>query len=188
MRKSVVWKSLLEFDYIYLLELDSQIRHYETCDFKIAYLFRGQEKYLQPHFVVQGEEYSTLIYLLPTQQKSDEYFQEISLVSKLCKANGYILEVVSESETHRQPRLDNAKLILKYATKTIDNPHSRLLCYRFFENKSQVSIGELTNYFKQNSAFPKDIFRLIFLGVLKLYINQPINADAFICRLNYCSF
>ncbi|HRH40120.1 MAG TPA: hypothetical protein PKY82_00650 [Pyrinomonadaceae bacterium] len=183
MQKSVPWKSLLEFDYLHLLELDSQVRQYENYDFKIAYLFRGQEVTLHPNFVVQRSEQTTLNYLLSEKSDNDEQFQKLKLVSKLCKANGYPLEIIPEKEIRRQPRLTNAKIILKYAAKSLENPHPRLLCYQVFKDKTCLSLNELTDYFKQNSASQRDLFQLIYFGILSIDINQPIDSDSAITLL-----
>jgi hypothetical protein len=87
---------LLGFNYLYLLELDSQVCKYENCDFKIAYLFQGQKVTLYPNFVIQGSEQTNCNYLLSEKSENDQKFQKLGFISKLCKASGYPLEIIPE--------------------------------------------------------------------------------------------
>jgi hypothetical protein len=178
MQKTVIWKSMLEFDYIHLLELDSQVQQYENCDFKLVYSFGEQEHTLHPNFVVQRDEKSYLSYLLAINQKTEDQKQQLRFLINLCKEKRYNLEVVQEEEIRRQPRLSNAKIIIKYATKSLEDPLPRLLCYRLFKDKRIISLDELEVFFKHNSASKRDIFRLIYHGILSIDINRPIDAES----------
>lgn len=180
MQRTVVWKSLLEFDYIHLLELDSEVKKYENCEFKLTYSYQRQEQTIHPHFIVQRNKESFLTYLLNSKRKTEDQTHQFKILSNLCRQKEYILEVIPEEEIRRQPRLSNAKIIIKYATKSLQEPAPRLLCYSFFKDKPFAKLKELELFFNQNSASKRDIFRLIYHGVLSIDINQSIRPDSLI--------
>lgn len=125
MQKTVVWKSLLEFDYIHLLELDSHVQQYENCNFKLSYYLGEQEHTLHPNFIIQRSGKSYLTYLQAANQNTEDRTQHFRFLAKHCNERDYNLEIVQEKEIRRQPRLSNAKIILKYATKSLEDPHPR---------------------------------------------------------------
>lgn len=180
MQKTVLWRSLLEFDYIYLLEIDSQVTQYERCAFKLNYSFLGENHVLKPSFVVWRNQRLNLAYFLRTSRKDKFSSQQVKFLAGVCRQNGYILQIISEEAVRSQPRLSNAKIIYKYATKSIEDPLPILLCYRLFENHKSLSLAEIVAFFRANSATKRDIFRLIYHGVLSVDISQAFDDEAII--------
>lgn len=175
MQKTVLWRSLLEFDYIYLLEIDSKVTGYERCVFKLSYSFLEKDYILKPNFVVNRNQQKYLVYFLRTDRKGEISNQQLKFLTKICRQNGYILQIISEEAIRLQPRLSNAKVIYKYATKSIEDPLLILLCYRLFENRKSLSLAEVDSFFRANSAAKREIFRLIYHGILSVDISQTFS-------------
>jgi hypothetical protein len=177
MQKTVLWRSLLEFDYIYLLEIDSEVTQYERCAFKLSYSFLEKDCILKPNFVVKRHQQQCLVYLVRNNRKDEISTQQLKFLTKICRQNGYLLQIISEDAVRLQPRLSNAKIIYKYATKSIEDPFLILLCYRLFENRKSLSLREVVSFFTTNAATKRDVFRLIYHGILSIDISQTFNED-----------
>lgn len=152
MQKTVLWRTLLEFDYIYLLEIDSQVIQYERCTFKLSYSFLRIDYILKPNFIVNRHQQKYLVYFLRTNRKDEISTQQLKFLTGICRQNGYILQIISEEAVRLQPRLSNAKIIYKYATKSIEDPLLILLCYRLFENHKSLFLKEVVSFFTSNAG------------------------------------
>jgi len=90
MQKTVLWRSLLEFDYIYLLEIDSQVVQYEGCIFKLSYSFLGIDYILKPNFVVDRDQQKYLVYFLRTNRKDEISTQQLKFGNNILDSVTYI--------------------------------------------------------------------------------------------------
>ena len=88
MQRTVLWRSLLEFDYIYLLEIDSQVTQYERCTFKLSYSFLGIDYILKPNFVVKRDPQKYLVYFLRTDRKNEISTQQLKFLTKFADKTG----------------------------------------------------------------------------------------------------
>ena len=151
---------------------------YERCTFKLSYSFLGLDYTLKPNFVVKRDQQQYLVHFLRTNRKDEISTQQLKFLTKICRQNGYILQIISEDAIRLQPRLSNAKIIYKYATKSIEDPLLILLCYRLFENRKSLSLGEVVSFFTTNAATRRDVFRLIYHGILSIDISKTFNEEA----------
>lgn len=180
MQLTVVWRSLLEFDYVHLLEIDSDVESYSNCNFKLEFIYSEQKHYLSPNFIVKRNEKSYLTYLLPNNQKNPNQLSKLKFISDLCREKNYILQAITEEEIRQQPRLRNAKIIRKYAAKNLNDPFTRLLCYRLFKDKKEMLLNDVISFFVHNESSKRDVFRLIYQGILSININKPFDENALV--------
>lgn len=90
------------------------------------------------------------------------------------------LQTIPEEVIRLQPQLSNIKIINKYATKSIEDPVPILLCHRLFENHKSLSLTKVVSFFRSNSATKRDVFRLIYHGILSVDISQKFNDETIV--------
>jgi hypothetical protein len=167
------WKTLLERDYLYLLEYDSSVLAYEKPNLDVHYTRAGEAHVLIPDLLVR-RRYSLQLVKLLSDRELTEGREPSAPAARLNRVEGYDLIVLTDAEVRRQPLLDNVKVLWRYARVRVDAAQCQLLCLDFFRGRDGVPLGELITFFTQRGLTEAEIFALIFRGILSVDMMKPL--------------
>jgi hypothetical protein len=180
----VWWESPLESDYIHLLEPDSAVTFYKEQPLRIRYTFRGKEHFYTPDFLVQIGSKIKIVEVKPEKKAFDEKYQELfRIAAQACCQKGYEFVVVTDTMIRAQPKLDNIKVLWRYARTPLHPTHYILHCKEIFSRKSEIALGELFEIFITKQVSKRVIYGLLYWGLLEIDLLKPINGDSKICLL-----
>jgi hypothetical protein len=130
-----------------------------------------------PDFLVKRQDKKQIIEVkLAGQVFKDDNQRRFTVISKLCRQRGYEFKVVTDESIRIQPRLNNIKLLWKYARTPI-YPQHQIYCLELFKDKREASLKEVTQYFRLKDIGMRVVYSMIYHGVLAIDLMRPINAD-----------
>jgi hypothetical protein len=121
MGRMIAFESLLERDFIYLLDYDANVEWFEEQPLTIEYPDEGKIRHYTPdfHLLERGER--ILVECKPecfTDQ--DENRQKFAAAREWCSERRWTFRVVTDQEVHAGFRLHNVKLLTRYARQPMD--------------------------------------------------------------------
>jgi hypothetical protein len=172
------YESLLERDYMYLLDSDAEVQFWEEQPLKIRFVHNGKTYHYTPDFEVHRTSKKQIVEVKPQKKvDSGEWDLLFRIASSLCEREGYEFVVVTDKTIQKQPELENVKKLWKYA-RTPLRPQHQILCKKFFcrNHISMISLGELLSYFRAEKIPAEVAYALIFFGALEIDMARPINS------------
>ncbi|HEV2859472.1 MAG TPA: TnsA endonuclease N-terminal domain-containing protein [Pyrinomonadaceae bacterium] len=175
----IVWyESLLERDYMYLLEIDSDVISYREQPGRIYYTLDGRRRHYTPDLLVERGREKQLVEVKPKKKAEEEEYRRLfRIAGETCRRDGYEFRVATDEMIRLQPRLNGAKLLYKYA-KTPLLPQHQIVCHEFFTVQREVPLGEVTRFFASRGIGRQVVYALIFRGVLSVDLMCPLTQDA----------
>lgn len=169
------WESQLERDFLYLLEIDPDVISYGEQPLKIEYFADGKiHKYTPDVRVIRSNKKQIVEVKDEKKAKEEEYVKLFRKVAPICRREGYEFIVVTDREIRVQPRLNNIKLIYKYAKTPVTTAH-QILLYEMFANRETLAMGEIIKEFASKGMRAATVYALIFRGILSADLSRPIN-------------
>ena len=179
----VAWyESLLERDYMYLLDHDLTLSYWVEQPLKIRYGDNGRTRSYTPDFEVHRQSKKQIVEVKTKEQvDSGEWDSLFSTASSICEDEGYEFTVITDEFIRQQPRLDNVKKLWKYSRTPIRARH-HILCTEFFRSKqiAEIELSELIQFFKAQNVPVQTIYALLFWSVLNFDVMQPLNVASLI--------
>jgi len=178
--KSVWYENHVERDYIYLLEFDPNVLSYKERHPQIQYIYNGARHTFTPDFLVIRRDSKQIIEVKPDDQAAkEENYVFYRLLASIYRQEGYEFSVVTDTEIRTQPRLNNIKLLWRYA-RTPLTLQCLFLCQDLIRRRRPASLREAVEFFECNhiSSAKEVVFALMFRGVLAFDFMQAINADS----------
>jgi hypothetical protein len=172
--RMVLWKSYLLRDYLYLLEFDAEVLSYDENRLEVKYTCAGQPQSFTADLVVQRQDTRELIQLTRDESESPRKGSAPQLRTVPALPQGYELRVVTEANVRRQPRLNNIKILWRYAHTPVSNPAHQLLCLDYFRGIATARLGELIDFFRGRGLTEREVFSLIFHRFLFANLNAPL--------------
>ena len=121
LRRMVAFESLIEQDYIYLLDYERDVTFYEEQPLTIEYPWEGKARHYTPDFCVERDQAHELIECKPQSKvDTDENQRKFSAAREWCQANGWTFLVITDQALRTGPRLANVKLLTRYARLEVD--------------------------------------------------------------------
>lgn len=167
----------LEYDYLHLLEPDSEVTSYEGQPLRIRYKLKGERRlrFYTPDFLVRrGERKQIVEVKLKKDAKKEEFQRLFRIAARACSEEGYEFIVVDEETIRLQPRLYNLKLFWRYAKTPIGSSRYRYYCRELFGEKPQVSLADVVRFFEAKNATRREVYALLFWGFLATDLMQPL--------------
>lgn len=181
LNKIVRCESPLERDYAYLLE-HSNVKFYEEQPLRIHYYLDGKRCRYTPDFLVVRHNRRQIVEVKPESKViKDEYQTLFRIVCQICCQEGYEFVVVTDKMIRVQPRLDNIKLLYRYAKVPIFL-HHQLACYKFFKEQNAVCIKSLATFLtSMNVENPLPVvYALIYGGFVEFDLMNPISVNSIV--------
>jgi len=177
-RKEVQFESSIEEGFIYILDFDSDVKHYHDQPVQIAYKdAAGTDRIYTPDFLVEYRSRSPVLF----EVKSREYIRQnpveirklITLGTKFAKQNGWDYRVITESEI-KTDYGDNVRDLFRYQTYTVDLTISDLIIRKLEALRQSTPhklIMEISDDSEQWPVYIAAIWALMF--------NKRIGCDLF---------
>ncbi|MGB9235817.1 MAG: hypothetical protein WCC04_15515 [Terriglobales bacterium] len=171
------WESNSELVAFRLLDCDPKVRRFVEQPCEIAYIIGGETRRHYPDIYVEGQHEKQL-----WEVKDDSSASEADLVARTklltegLKAHGFTYLLVLASELRKQPRLQNANILLSHGRGSIaeiDRERVRLKLQRAGSlNWGGACAGEYGPNGRQV------LCRLTLEGVLMTDMYQPLSANS----------
>jgi hypothetical protein len=177
----VAWyESLLEKDFMYLLDFDRDVSHWHEQPLRIRLSHGGKAHRYTPDLEVHRAAQKQLIEVKPKQEvDSGQWDVLFRAASSVCEQEGYEFLVVTDEVIRVQPRLENVKLLWKYA-RTPVLPQHQIICSQFFRSRKDepVTLGDLIQIFTSKQVPVQTLYSLLFWGALDFDLMQPLDRDS----------
>lgn len=187
MNTTIMWESQLERDYIYLLEIDTDAVAYWGQPLTIAYDRHNRRKKYTPDFLVERRELKQVVEVKPKSKIESFMTSDRFLgITNFCFSNGLEFAVVTEETIRVQPRLDNIKLLYRYAR--VDLPWSIYTdCLDYFQKVKISTISETVRNLEGRGVTQSSLLKLLWNGFLLTDLMQPISPHSSIQLSLYAS-
>lgn len=180
MNEIVWWESQIERDYIYLLEIDPDVISYKSQPFFLNYMKEGKTRKYTPDFWVKRTNFEQVIEVKPAEKISSEKNQDLwRNIMPLCEEKGWEFIVVTDKMIRVQPKLDNIKLLYKYA-RTPLNFHNYLDCKLYFEAQEVVSLKQAMEELVLKGISYSQLYKFIYIGWLETDLSQKIGSESLV--------
>jgi hypothetical protein len=174
----VAWyESLLERDFMYLMDYDRDVSYWHEQPLRIRFSHGGKVHRYTPDLEVHRGGKKQLIEVKPRHQvDSGKWDVLFRAASSICEEEGYQFLVVTDEIIRMQPRLENIKLLWKYA-RTPVLPQHQLICNQFFQSRKGelVTLIDLVQLFKRKHLPPQTPYSLLFWGAVDFDLMQPLD-------------
>jgi TnsA endonuclease N terminal len=178
MGRMIGWESQLERDCLFLIEMDPDVYWYEEQPKKITYYVEGKAHTYTPDLLVlrRSRDIAQLVAVKSKEKAESEEWQSFfDIVRPICQDKyGYEYLVVTDREIRIQPRLNNIKLIYKYARTGITTAH-QICLHKMFAGKKTLSLQEIVLGFAGKDSGIAEVYTLIYKGVLTVDLSQPLS-------------
>lgn len=180
MNTTVIWESQLERDCIYLLEIDPDVIAYRSQPFTIAYDNRDKRKKYTPDFLVERKSYRQIVEVKP-ESKVKEFSQtnRFRQAANFCLVHDLEFVIITEKTIKVQPRLDNIKLLHRYARVSVPW-HSYANCLDYFDSVITSTISEAEKELRAKRITYSCLLKLLWSGFLLTDMMQPITAQSLV--------
>jgi hypothetical protein len=178
----IVWyESLLERDYMYLLEIDSDVLWYREQPGRIYYTLDGKRHRYTPDLLVQRGSGKQIIEVKPKKEaEKEEYVRLFKIATSICCNQGYEFRVATNETIRLQPRLRGVKILIKYA-RTPVLPQHQIDCHEFFAGRRrEAPLGEVIQFFASRGTGQQVVYALIYRGVLAVDLMRPLDRDGLV--------
>jgi hypothetical protein len=121
MQKSIAYESLLERDYLYLLDFEAEVAAFEEQPLTITYQHAGTTRRYTPDFWVRQAGRELLVECKPLAHVDrDENRRKFAAAEAWGLTHGYGFRVVTEQEMRRGCRLENVRLLSQFARSSVE--------------------------------------------------------------------
>lgn len=175
MQVGVWYESLLERDYMYLLEIDPQVLSYSSQPLKITYTLDNKKRQYTPDFLVERHDSRQIVEIKPASQlKSASNSQKLPIIAQIFQQEGWEFVIITDAMIRREPLLSNIKLLYRYALIPLPLP-ILINCHKYFRNQPTLTLQEAENDLKPHGIGRGTLLKLIFTGLLATNLMTPIN-------------
>ena len=121
MGRMVAFESLLERDYLYLLDYDPDVAWFEEQPLTIEYQHEGKVLHYTPDFHLLERGRDVLVECKPVRfTHTDENQRKFAVAQLWCDQRRWEFRVVTEQQVRGGVRLENIKLLASYARQSVD--------------------------------------------------------------------
>lgn len=180
MNTAIWWESQLERDYIYLLEIDPNVLSYCEQPFTITYTSQRKLKRYTPDFLVTRPQNQQIVEVKPEHLAyDDKNLQLFRQIAPIAIANEMEFVVITERMIRVQPRLNNIKLLYKYAKVSLSLTNY-LDCLEYFRNTKLTSLLNAEQQLRAKGISRSILLRLLWSGFLVTDLMKPISSESLI--------
>jgi len=177
--RMVQFESLLELDFIHLLEYDPTVTRYEEQPLTIEYQYGKKTLRYTPDFHVVHSETHTLVECKPDKfVDTDENRRKFSAAEAWCAERDWRFQVATAATIRGGNRLQNIKFLYQFARREV-TPSIRARLYAELLVASQLSLSVLAAAI--DPSHPADgliaLYHLAYRGELALSLDAPLTPD-----------
>jgi len=184
MKRMVGYQSLIERDFIYLLDFDPAVTTYSEQPLTIHYEAENKARRYTPDFAFT---HSGRAYLVECKHhqfiKPDENGPKWVAARRWCTARGITFVVVTEAVIRAGYRLENVKLLTDYARYSIDEATTRAVLGTIAASPDPLTVAELMEAVSpaQPQAAITPILHLVYRRLLFIPLDEaPISVASLV--------
>ena len=175
MKVGIWYESLLERDYMYLLESDPQVLSYSSQPLKITYALNSKKRRYTPDFLVERHGSQQIVEIKPARKlTSDPDRQKFLTIAQIFQQEGRQFVIITDEMIRQEPLLSNIKLLYRYALIPLPLP-ILINCHKYFRNQPNLTLEEAEKDLKAHGIGRGTLLKLIFTGFLETNLMTPIN-------------
>ena len=144
--RSVEFESLIERDYIYLLDFDTAVTWFAEQPFTIEYQHEGKKLTYTPDFHVIRDGQQIVVECKPAKYVNSAINQrKFQAARAWCEAKGWHFEVATDAEIRGGHRLTNVRRLTQFARYSIPPQTKEQICF-YLSQKSEAIIADVMNH------------------------------------------
>ena len=171
MQRMIAFESLLERDFIYLLDYDAAVTWFEEQPLTIEYEHEGKLRHYTPDFHLVEDGQQVLVECKPDHfVTTTDNQRKFAVAQAWCQAYEWQFRIVTDAEVRAGYRLHNVKLLTAYARLRLD-PILRCQLYAALQSlPSATPIPDLarTLHPADPAAVTAGLLHLAYHGVVDL--------------------
>lgn len=180
MQTGIWFESLIERDYMYLLESDPDVLSYRSQPETIFYTRDNRQRKYTPDFLVERRSKKQIVEIKPASKvHDDENLRLFRCIALVCKERGWEFAVVTDEMIRVQPLLNNLKLLYKYVREPLTF-QNYIDCHQYFSESVSTSIQTAEKDLNPRQISRKTLLKLIWVGWLSTDLMKPISSESLI--------
>lgn len=176
----IQFESLLEKEFLLLLQFDSNVIFIEDQPVRIPFIHRGAEKSYVPDFLVKYKDGKTVLfevkYEMDLQTNSRKYAARFKAAKKYAASNGFLFRIITDKQIRTQYK-DNLKFLIGFRNSTaeLEYQHSILQVLRDNRTLSFLEmIGLITDSPDKQQALIRPFWTLLWNHVITTDMFKPV--------------
>lgn len=188
-KKPIQFESLLEREFLYLLEYDSAVIEIADQPFSINYPSRGDKRFYTPDFLASYRDGKQVVfevkYSHDLETNSRKYAAKFKAAKIFAKSKGYIFRTITEKEI-RTTYKENVKrlLIFQGVSADLSAQHAILNCLRNSSPKSFLDLVKIiTDSPEEQQTYIRPFWVLLCQKIITadLFMPLTLKSPAWIC-------
>lgn len=181
--RPVGYESLIEKDYIYLLESDQDVISYYEQPVKILYTYKNRNCMYTPDMLVYRKNKIQLIEIKPYQKLNmllhdEATLRKYSVAASYCKQQGYDeFKIITDQEINAGSLLSNVKYLFSYSTLNVPAT-IKMKIRSIINNTGSMSISDIiscTHEQIDNRKMLAYIYSMIYHHEISADLELPIS-------------
>lgn len=185
MGRMVAFESLLERDYLYLLDYDPDVERFEEQPLTIEYCHDGKMLHYTPDFRLVERGCDVLVECkLDKFSNTDENRRKFAAARDWCTQHSWEFRVVTDRQIRAGFCLQNVKLLTRYARQTVAPAIQGRIYALLHDSQTQLTINDIARTVSPHASgiVTASILHMAFHH--KVFIpldNVPISGDTPVC-------
>lgn len=175
--QEVQFESLLEKEFLFILQFDSNVISIQDQPVRIPFTLRGEERTYVPDFLVKYKDGKTVLfevkYEMDLQTNSRKYAARFKAGKIFASSQGFLFRVITDKQIRTQYK-ENLKYLLLFRNSSAELEHQHTILNLLREYK-QLSFLQLIDLIGDCSETQRALIRPFWT----LLWNQVITADMF---------
>lgn len=181
----VSWESLLEKDFIKILDFDPSIEKIQSQPKKIDYRYKGKLHKYFPDFLAVTKDKHTFLFEVKPEDKLDDEKNKVKFeVGKIfCEKKGWKFKVVTEKDIRKGFLIQNLDKIRKIDERTTKQS-TIMQIYRYLEVNGKCKIRDIRKNFSNiiaNAEIDANLYFMIYNHYFEIdLINEILSEETII--------
>jgi hypothetical protein len=185
MRRMIAFESLLERDFIYLLDYEADVEWFEEQPLTIEYQHEGRIRRYTPDFHLLERGAHVLIECKPECfADKDENRRKFAAAGEWCLEHHWMFRIVTDREVRVGFRLHNVKLLTRYARQMVDPVIRRCICTLLRGAQRPVRMNDIASALVSSASITVigSILHLVFHHEICASIEDaPLSGETLVC-------
>ena len=177
MGRMIAFESLLERDFIYLLDHDLAVDWFEEQPLRIEYVQDGKRLQYTPDFHVIKGDRQGLVECKPERfVETEENRRKFAVGREWCKEQGWSFELITDQKIRSGFRLQNVKLLAQYARQPVDVAIRSQIHALLQAAQTGIAVADLANAIQpvNSSVVTASIYCLAYHHEIQLPLDQGL--------------
>jgi hypothetical protein len=144
MKRMIAFESTIERDYIFLLDYEAEVTHFEEQPLTIEYQHEGERHGYTPDFHVVWAEQNSLVDCKPVDLvDTADNRPKFAAAGTYCAQRGWHFSVVTDHDIRSGFRLSNVKLLTRYAGYAVRPEIKGRILALLHDTTAPLTVGQI---------------------------------------------